>query len=140
MTTTAPKPAAQATDTKQPIEASATTAAPASTAAAAASADAERARIKGIVGCAEAKGREALADHLAFNTSMGVEEARGLLNAAPKQDAEPQAASNPFEAAMNASDNPNVGASAGKGEEQREDLGAALLRSYSLASGMKFKD
>lgn len=38
-------------------------------------------RIKGIQTCDEAKGREKLAAHLAFNTAMGLDEAKALLTA-----------------------------------------------------------
>ncbi|QJU56832.1 hypothetical protein HL653_02640 [Sphingomonas sp. AP4-R1] len=42
---------------------------------------ADRTRIDAILGCAEAKGREAQANHIAFNTNMSLTEARGLLSA-----------------------------------------------------------
>lgn len=44
---------------------------------------AERARIKSILGCDEAKGRDASASHLAMNTSMSLEDAKGILAAIP---------------------------------------------------------
>lgn len=46
---------------------------------------AERERVKAIVNHAEAKGRAALASHLAFETSMSVEEAGKLLAASAKE-------------------------------------------------------
>ena len=45
----------------------------------AAGATAERERIKGIIGCEEAKGREASALHLALNTPSSVADAQGVL-------------------------------------------------------------
>lgn len=46
----------------------------------------ERERIKGITGHAEAKGRSALAEHLAFSTDMSVEDAAKILAASPKSE------------------------------------------------------
>ena len=69
-----------------------------------AGADAQLARITGIYGHAEATGRRAMADKC---VSMGltVEQAGELLAAAPR-DTAPQAAANPFAAAMAAIGNP----------------------------------
>lgn len=100
--------------------------------------NAERARISGITGSEEAKGRESLANHLAFNTNMSVDEARALLAVAPKADA-PKAHVNAFEAAMNNSQNPEVGAGAGQDPDQDPDRAAQILGAYSLASGLKFQ-
>ena len=69
-----------------------------------------QARIRDIQTCEQAKGREQLASHLAFNTSMGVEEAKGILAAAPQAGA--ATAANPLAAGMAAVTNPNVGADA----------------------------
>jgi ClpP class serine protease len=44
----------------------------------------ERNRIAGILGCEEAEGRRELAESLAFNSSMSVDEAKKHLAAAPK--------------------------------------------------------
>jgi signal peptide peptidase SppA len=54
-----------------------------------AGATAERTRIQAITGLEEAKGRETFASHLAMNTAHTVEEAKGLLAAAPKAEAAP---------------------------------------------------
>lgn len=51
-------------------------------------AEAERARIGAILGCDEAKGREAMANHIAFKTASTVDDAKGLLAAAPKAEPE----------------------------------------------------
>jgi ClpP class serine protease len=69
-----------------------------------AGAESERTRITGIYGHAEATGRRAMADKC---VSMGltVEQAGELLAAAPRESA-PQAAANPFAAAMAAMGNP----------------------------------
>lgn len=91
-----------------------------------ASADAaatERTRISAILGCEEADGREALAKHLAFNTSMSLDDAKGMLAAAEKKSAsapaaEPasDAAAATFRAAMDKTPNPQVGADNGAGD------------------------
>lgn len=98
---------------------------------------AERARVNGILSCEEAKGRTTLANHIAMNTDMSVDEAKAMLKVAPAQAAAtPAAAANPFAAAMNNSENPNVTAEASGGGEQ---LSAAeqILQSQSKATGLK---
>ena len=67
----------------------------------------DRNRVSAIRNSPHAKGREKLADHLALNTSMSVDEAAAILEHAPAQ--EEQAAGNNFAAAMNLTQNPNVG-------------------------------
>lgn len=47
-----------------------------------------KARIKAITACDEAKGRESLAEHIAFNTSMSADDAKAMLAASPKAEAE----------------------------------------------------
>lgn len=146
--TTPQKPGAQAateptttTPAEPPKEqASTTTPAPAAATPAAAtpSASDEKQRIKGIQGCDEAKGREQLASHLAFETNMSVTEAKALLAASPKAAASDTPA-NPFAAAMNATPNPNVGADAEPGAEASGDRTPALLRDYGTATGRSFK-
>ena len=63
-------------------------------------------RIAAILGAPEAQGREAMAKELAFKTSLSVEEAKGILAAAP------QAQANPLAQAMKDEPNPEVGADA----------------------------
>jgi signal peptide peptidase SppA len=79
---------------------------------------AERARVKAITGSPEAKGRETLAEHFAHNTDMSPEAAVEALKAAPKAEAVAPTTTtnvtaggpvNPFDNAMNNSQNPNVG-------------------------------
>lgn len=83
---------------------------------------AERARISGILGHAEAKGRESLARHLAENTDMTVEAAAAVLAAAPKTEV----ASNgsPLDKAMDRVEQPEVGA--GGGDKPNDQQAAAL--------------
>ena len=106
---------------------------------------AERARVAGITGCEEAKGRTSLANHLAMNTSMSVDEAKAILAAAPAEASTTPgktAGANPFKQAMDADKHPNVGADAGEGGggEQDESASAAksILAAQAAATGRKF--
>jgi hypothetical protein len=98
----------------------------------------------------EAKGREQLADHLALNTSLSVDDAKAILAAAPLAKAEDvnpkQPANLAFRAAMASTPNPNVGADpdpamAGVTEEQNNphETSTRLLTNYSRVTGHKFK-
>ncbi len=79
----------------------------------------ERARIKAITGSEEAKGRDTLANHIAFNTDMSVDDAKGMLSASPKAEPAPaapaaqtppaDAAAATFQNAMDATGTPAVG-------------------------------
>lgn len=114
---------------------------------------AERERCSAILGCEEAKGNSTLANHLAFNTQLSVDEAKGMLAASvPATAAAPVAATpaatapaaatpNPFKEAMDADKQPNVGAdgdgqptAAAGGERAKE-----ILANFRLASGSDLK-
>jgi signal peptide peptidase SppA len=104
---------------------------------------AERARLSGILGCAESKGRETLANHLAMNTEMSVENATKVLAAAPSGEPKPASqatagAANPFAAAMTASGNPNIGADAANASTEAESPVNAILADYAAVSGRKY--
>lgn len=103
---------------------------------------AERARMSGILNCEEAKGRETMANHIAMNTTMSVDDAKQMLAAAPKAAATTAAAPapNPFQQAMNAGGTPAVGAdgSAGggaQGQPSSQDLAAQILADQHAATG-----
>lgn len=73
----------------------------------------ERERIKGIMGCDEAKDRQKMANHLAFEMSMSVDDAKGLLSnsaleQAPAATVKPKGSGNAFEEAMGTTRNPGV--------------------------------
>ena len=77
---------------------------------------AEQARVSGILQCEEAEGRAKLAQHLAFNTTMTVDDAKATLAAS---DSTPQAPnSSLLDAAMGNTKQPEIGADG-------EDSGAA---------------
>lgn len=101
----------------------------------------ERARVGGIMGCEEAKGRTELANHLAMNTEMTVEQAQATLKLAPVATAPAAAADakgGAFAEAMDKSKNPNVGhdASAGTNGGSRDELTAAQrIKADAKAAG-----
>ncbi len=97
---------------------------------------AERARIKGITSCDEAKGREQLANHLAFNTTMNLDEAKAMLAAAPVQAAKTEQPTNPLAAAMASTSNPNVGADTGAADSQ-EPTGASAILAAAQRAGVR---
>lgn len=96
-----------------------------------------QARCAAITGSEEAKGREGLANHLAFKTTMSVDDAKTALAAAPK--ATNTSAASALDAAMNGSgggaDIANNGGEGGQGEEEKADGG--LLGAYAQATGNK---
>lgn len=116
-------------------------AAPASTAPAAtttvdanAERQAERDRMKAITSHANAKDRPALANHIALNTNLSVDDAVAMLAAAPVEKAADGKAS-AFVAAMNAQGGPEVGADTAAGGEL---TGAQqIMKSYELMTGKK---
>ena len=96
-----------------------------------------QARCEAITSCDEAKGREALANHFAFKTSMSVDDAKAALAAAPKQSA--ASGKSPLDAAMKGTgggaDIANNGGDGTQGGESAQDTG--LLGSYARATGDK---
>lgn len=100
----------------------------------------ERARIQGIQGCEEAKGRDKLASHLAFNTNMSVDEAKAILAASPSEQAAAAPAANPFESAMDSAQHPNVGAGAVGGDDPAQNPAMAILSAQQLMTGQKLID
>jgi signal peptide peptidase SppA len=100
---------------------------------------AERERMAGITNCEEAKGKSKLANHLALNTDMSVDDAKQVLAAAApevapaaesKGDAGKKAdagGNSPFADAMARSGNPDVGAGdAGADGDNGKDKGGSL--------------
>lgn len=109
---------------------------------------AERQRCSGILTCEAAAANPGLANHLAFNTSMSVDEAKQMLAAsAPAQAAAAPAAAAPaaaaptnaFAAAMNSGQQPNIGANAegqqAAGGASDEKSASFILASYKQATG-----
>lgn len=69
----------------------------------------ERQRCGDIVALPEAKGREQLANHLAFRTAVSVDEAKAILAAAPAAASAHAQGPTPFEHAMAGLANPRIG-------------------------------
>lgn len=100
---------------------------------------AEKARISAITGSEEAKGKSKLANHLAMNTDMSVDDAKAMLAVAAAEATE-QASGNAFREAMNQGNNPEVGAeTGGSGGEggSGESVATRMMRSHSAATGLK---
>jgi capsid assembly protease len=97
----------------------------------------ERARVGAILGCDEAKGRQAQAQYVALKTDMSPEDAKGLLAASPAEHAASAAASSVPKGLLvdamsaKANANPEVGASVDQDvavsalEKAKNDLAAA---------------
>jgi enoyl-CoA hydratase/carnithine racemase len=107
---------------------------------------AERTRQAGIRNCDEAKGREPLANHLANDTDLSVDVAKGILAAAPKapEAADTSGGQRPsgFAGAMDATGNPTIKPDAGTGaagtgadQDTPESRANRLLSAYGAASG-----
>lgn len=96
---------------------------------------AERTRVQGILGCEEAKGKSTMANHLALNTDMSVDDAKALLKVAAAEAAPTAAAGAAFTAAMEGTANPNVGANGDGGEGQSPT--ERILANQALATGRK---
>lgn len=125
-------------------------------------ATAERARISGILASDEGKKRPKAAMSLAMKTAMSVDEAKAVLTDMDEEKAEAPAATTetekdkakteekgkptasgkqtPFEAAMDKSGNPDVGAE-GKDDEKDDDASASasILADYAGATGTRKK-
>lgn len=115
---------------------------------------AERARMSGITGCEEAKGREAMATHIANNTEMSVVDAKAMLAAAPLAAAAPAPTAtvaapapavgvNGFQQAMDAGGTPGIKpdaaaqAAAAQAAGGGESLAQQILRDQTAATGIK---
>ena len=93
----------------------------------------EKARIEGILTSAEAKGREAQANHLAFKTNMSVEDAVSVLASGPIAASSPEAHGTVLDAAMSSETNPVI---TGNIEETAEISEVdQILASYNTAKG-----
>lgn len=97
---------------------------------------AERTRVKGILGHDEAKGRAGLAEHLAYDTDMSVEQAAALLAAAPREQDARLDADTALDRLMASEEQPNVDAAAGA---DKPDKARAIAGAWSKATGAKLQ-
>lgn len=129
---TAPAPAPEAS-TEQPETVD-------TTKLAADAAATEQARIAGILQCDEAEGRTKLAQHLAFKTTMSVEDAKAALAAAEIPEQSAAAPSGLLNAAMGNTKQPEIAADAAAGEDGGELKGGAkLAAAHAKATGASKK-
>lgn len=107
---------------------------------------AERQRVGAIIGHPNAKGREAMANHLALNTEMSVDDAAALLAVAPVAHVEvvekTEEAAKPknekFVEAMNQDDHPNVGPDGKPLESAEKTQANELMEAFTAATGYDF--
>ena len=107
---------------------------------------AERQRVGAIIGHPNAKGREAMANHLALNTDMSVDDAAALLAAAPVAHVEvvekTEEAAKPknekFVEAMNQDVHPNVGPDGKPLESAEKTQANELMEAFTAATGYDF--
>ncbi len=109
-------------------------------------ASAERTRISAILNCDEAKDRSKMANHLAMNTQMSVEDAKAMLAVAASEvvatvvaaPAAPAASTNHFKDAMDKGDNPGISSTEANDENlQGGDLVKQILADHSSITGFK---
>jgi ClpP class serine protease len=86
-----------------------------------------QARIKDIQTCDEAKGRSKLAAHLAFNTAMGLDDAKALLAASAVEVAEAAGQASALAAGMAQLSNPAVGSEAAAASDPNPQAEAAAV-------------
>lgn len=94
----------------------------------------ERERISGILQHAEAKGREGLAQHLAFNTSVGVEEAVATLKAAAQSGGDRLDTSTALDRLMQQERQASAGAA---GEVVEPSEAEQIVAAHNKATGSK---
>jgi len=104
------------------------------TAAATLAATAERTRMSAILACDEAKGREALAQHIAFNTAMTTDDAKAMLAASPATVITPEKPVNPLLSAMGNIKNPSVAPDKADGGDGGDDATVALAHANNMAA------
>ena len=99
----------------------------------------ERARIGAIMGCEEAKGREALANHFATQTDMSIEAAQAALLVSAKE-IEPEAShKSALDVVMAKENAPEVGADSSSDVEltESEQEAALAVSMFNQANGIK---
>lgn len=100
-------------------------------------------RISGILTCEEAANRSKLANHLAFNTSVSVEDAKAMLAAsAEDKPAEPAAAvppgAGPLAAAMAPDEGKTVGTDGDEGEDSEKNARVnRIIQAHAKATGVR---
>jgi signal peptide peptidase SppA len=101
-------------------------------------ATAERARIMGIMGCEEAKGRESLA-HVLCEQGLTVEGAKTILAASPKAQEASASNTNGFDKAMNTTANPEMTTEKTGGDEAAMPAWQKAIKANSALTGAEYK-
>tara|TARA_R110001583_G_scaffold34551_1_gene115869 strand:- start:18417 stop:19763 length:1347 start_codon:yes stop_codon:yes gene_type:complete len=96
----------------------------------------ERARVAAIIGHANADGCKQLAEHLAFNTAVGAEDAAAMMAAAPKESTTGLDTSTALDRLMATEQQPEIGADAGADTEAANDQVAQMMSAYKTAKGI----
>lgn len=96
---------------------------------------AERTRVRGILQHAEAAGRSEMAEHLAYETDMSVEQATGLMAKAPKAESASLDASTALDRAMAQEEQPNL--TAGGADDGQPNKAQGIAASWAKATGAK---
>lgn len=94
----------------------------------------EKQRISAILQSPEAEGKTKLAQHLAFNTDMSVEQVEATLKASASESAPAATTQNPLDIAMSATEQPGIGAMA---EDQELSEADQMVQAYSHITGAK---
>lgn len=92
----------------------------------------QKARIKAILSSESAKGREQMAEYLAFETDMSEADAVKMLDVAPK--AEVVKSANVFENMMDQTEQPGIGPDAG---QETVSVADGIVRNFKLVTGRK---
>lgn len=95
----------------------------------------ERTRMRGILQHAEAAGRSKLAEHLAYETSMSVEEAGSILASSPKDTAANLDASTALDRLMESEQQPNL--TTGTGGDAEPTKAQQIASNWATATGAK---
>lgn len=129
------EPQAEASETSVPAAGAdqPTPAADSATIAAQAAADAKT-RMAGILQCDAAKGREATANHLAFNTNMSVEDAEKLLATVP-EGTTTDVMNTALDRVMANEEQPEVGADVDASADGEPDMVAQIMGARKAATG-----
>jgi ClpP class serine protease len=93
----------------------------------------EKTRMRAITKCEEAKGREALAEHFAYETEMSVEAAKAALAAAPIAANSPEAHGTKLDELMSSQQNPVI--EGNLGESAKISEADEIMAAYNIAKG-----
>ena len=88
----------------------------------------EKQRIAAILQSPEAEGKTGLAQHLAFNTDMTVEQVEATLKASAAESTPAASQQNPLDAAMASTEQPEIGAMAEDAEASELDQMVSAYR------------